>query len=122
ASFLGTRAARVLAPKEAAIGDRLPYLGHLDEMTVITRAGFLMQTIHLRGFPFETASDDELNYRKSVREVLLRGAASSRLALYHHVVRRKVQPQTMAAPNNAFCRQLDNGWKERLSSRNLYQN
>ena len=62
ASFLGTRAARVLAPREAAIGDRLPYLGHLDEMTLLTRHGLLMQTIHLRGFPFETASDDELNY------------------------------------------------------------
>ncbi len=122
ASFLGSRAARVLAPKEAAIGDRLPYLGHLDAETLIMRDGRLMQTIHLRGFPFETASDEELNYRKSVREVLLRGAASSRLALYHHVVRRKVTPQTAAAPKNAFCRQLDTAWKDRLNSRSLYQN
>ena len=38
----------------------------------------------------ETASDDELNYRKAMRETLLRGAASSRLAIYHHVVRRRV--------------------------------
>jgi type IV secretion system protein VirB4 len=122
ASFLGTRGARVLAPREAAIGDRLPYHGHLDGRTLITRDSLLMQTLHLRGFPFETASDEELNYRKSVREVLLRSAASSRLVIYHHVVRRRVQPQTAAAPKNAFCRQLDHAWKDRLSGRNLYQN
>jgi type IV secretion system protein VirB4 len=88
--FFRNRAARTLAPNEAAVGDRLPYLGHLDEVTLQTRDGLLVQTIHLRGFPFETASDDELNYRKAMRETLLRGAASSRLAIYHHVVRRKV--------------------------------
>ena len=52
------------------MGDRLPYLGHLDEVTLKTRDGLLVQTIHLRGFPFETASDDELNYRKAMRETL----------------------------------------------------
>ena len=48
-------------------------------------------------FPSETAPDDELNYRKSVRETLLRGAASSRLAIYHHVVRRRVTPRSTGA-------------------------
>jgi hypothetical protein len=71
--FLRNRAARTLAPNEAAVGDRLPYLGHLDEVTLKTRDGLLVQTIHLRGFPFETSSDDELNYRKAMRETLLRG-------------------------------------------------
>ena len=45
------------------------------------------------GFPFETADTDELNYRKSVRETMLRGVANSRFALYHHIVRR----ETLAA-------------------------
>ena len=80
--FLRNRAARTLAPNEAAVGDRLPYLGHLDEVTLKTRDGLLMQTIHLRGFPFETSSDDELNYRKAMRETLLRGAVAEEL--HHH--------------------------------------
>ena len=92
ATFWSTGSARKLAPKEAAIGDRLPYAGHVDEATVAMRNGLLMQVIHLRGFPYETVSDDELNYRKSVRETLMRGAASPRLALYHHVVRRRTTP------------------------------
>jgi len=121
-TFIGTRAARVLAPREAAIGDRLPYLGHANENTLITRSGQLLQTIHLRGFPFETASDDELNYRKSVREMLLRGAASSRQAIFHHVIRRRVATVPTPPPRNAFCRELDAAWKNRLESRSLYQN
>jgi type IV secretion system protein VirB4 len=120
--FFRNRAARTLAPNEANIGDRLPYAGHLDDVTIKTRDGLLVQTLHLRGFPFETSSDDELNYRKAMRETLLRGVASSRLAIYHHVVRRKVATEFDAAPDNIFCRRLDDAWRARLARRQLYVN
>jgi type IV secretion system protein VirB4 len=94
----------------------------MDEVTLRTRDGLLVQTIHLAGFPFETAPDEELNYRKAVRETLLRGAASSRLAIYHHVVRRRVVPAFPPSPEEPFCAQLDAGWRDRLASRQLYVN
>ena len=97
-------------------------LGHLDEVTLQTRDGLLVQTMHLRGFPFETAPDDELNYRKAIRETVLRGAASSRLAIYHHVVRRARDAGLPDAAGRAFCRRLDAGWRERLARRRLYVN
>ncbi len=121
-NYLTSRTAKLLAAREAAIGDRLPYAGHIDEMTLKTRGGMLLQTIHLQGFPFETASDEELNYRKAVRETLLRSVASSRLAVYHHVVRRRVGIALNAAPDNPFCRRLDDAWKARLARRHLYVN
>ena len=68
------------------------------------------------------AGDDELSYRKAVRETLLRGAASSRLALYHHVVRRQVAPAETASPEDPFCAALDTAWKARLGQRRLYVN
>ena len=83
----------VVAPdpkKEKAAGSKLPYARHVDDATIETRDGRLMQFLHLTGFPFETADTDELNYRKSVRETMLRGVANSRFALYHHIVRREV--------------------------------
>ncbi len=122
AKFMKTRVERVLAPREAAIGERLPYLGHVDNVTLRTRKGLLVQVLQLQGFPFETASDEELNYRKTVRETLLRGAASSRLAIYHHVVRRRVTAEWTQEPVNPFCRHLDSAWKARLAERNLYVN
>jgi type IV secretion system protein VirB4 len=120
--YLTSRAAKTLAPREARIGDRLPYAGHVDPTTVATRDGLLVQVIRLAGFSAETATDDELNYRKQVRETLLRGAASSRLALYHHVIRRRTHPMDLPAPDEPFCARLDAAWKERLAARRLYVN
>jgi len=79
--------------REQAAGGRLPYARHVDDATIETRDGRLLQVLHLAGYPFETADTDELNYRKQVRETMLRGVASSRFALYHHVIRREVSPR-----------------------------
>ncbi len=109
--------------KEQSAGARLPYARHVDDATIETRDGRLMQVLHLRGFAFETADTDELNYRKTVRETMLRGVANSRFALYHHVVRREVQPELDGAEfPDAFSRGLDASWRERLDTRRLYVN
>jgi len=121
-TYLTTGAAKVLAPREASVGDRLTYVAHADEVTLRTREGLLVQTLHLAGFPFETAPDEELNYRKAVRETVLRGAASSRLAIYHHVVRRLVTPTFPTSPEEPFCGTLDARWRDQLASRRLYVN
>lgn len=121
-TYLSTGAAKVLAPREASVGDRLTYLGHIDDVTLRTKDGLLVQTLHLAGFPFETAPDEELNYRKAIRETVLRGAASSRLAVYHHVVRRLVTPGFSSPPEEPFCATLDARWREQLAGRRLYVN
>jgi type IV secretion system protein VirB4 len=113
---------RRLATKEAPIGDRLPYLRHLNEGTVLTRDGLLIQVLRLDGFPFETVDNEELNYRKQVRESLYRGAANSRLALYHHIVRRRVTPELAAEFDDPFCARLDRNWREKLAERRLFVN
>ncbi len=121
-TYLSTGAAKTLAPREASVGARLPYAAHMDEVTLRTRDDLLIQTLHLTGFPFETAPDEELNYRKAIRETLLRGAASSRLAVYHHVVRRKVALDFPPPPEGGFASKLDADWQAKLTSRQLYVN
>jgi len=110
------------AAREAKVADHLPYARHLDEATVVTRDGLLVQVIRLRGFPFETREDEELNYRKQVRETLLRGAANSRLAVYHHIVRRPAHPELAGRPDDPFCTGLDADWRRKLAERRLYIN
>ncbi|AYV49292.1 VirB4 family type IV secretion/conjugal transfer ATPase [Caulobacter flavus] len=110
------------ASKEASAGKRLPYARLLDERTVETRDGLLMQVIHLAGLPFETADSETLNYRKAVRDVMLRGLASSRFAVYHHVVRREARVGTQGAFADGFSARLDAEWSERLAGRKLYVN
>jgi type IV secretion system protein VirB4 len=115
-------ARRARPEREARAGARLPYARHVDDTTLATRDGMLMQVIHLTGLPFETADTDELNYRKALRDGALRALASSRFALYHHVVRREVSPLMEGEYGDAFSRTLDEAWRERLGARKLYVN
>lgn len=109
--------------REQAAGARLPYARHIDDATIETRDGRLLQVLHLKGFPFETADTEELNYRKTVRETMLRGVANSRFALYHHIVRRESQPvMTGEMPGDGFAHTLDAAWRARLGTRKLYVN
>ena len=66
---------------ERFAGDMLPYARHIDDVTLAARDGQQMQIIHLAGFAFETSDTQELNYRKNVRDTVLRGIASSRLTV-----------------------------------------
>jgi type IV secretion system protein VirB4 len=111
-----------MARKEASAGKRLPYRRHLDDRTIETRDGMLIQVIHLAGLPFETADSEELNYRKAVRDVMLRALASSHFAVYHHIIRRQVSAQTQGEFTDVFSQDLDTAWGERLASRKLYVN
>ena len=84
--------------REKAAGAHLPYARHVDDHTIESRDGLLMQTIHLRGLLFETADTDELNYRKALRDAMLQAIGSSRFALYHHVVRRRADAELTSDP------------------------
>src|SRR5919112_6486235 len=81
-----------------------------------------MQVIHLRGLLFETADTEELNYRKRLRDAMLQAIGSSRYALYHHVVRRRIDVGLSEGHPDPFSRQLDSAWRRRLEGKRLYVN
>lgn len=108
--------------REKPVGDHLPYARHVDDHTIETRDGLLMQVIALRGLLFETADTDELNYRKRLRDATLQAIGTSRFALYHHIVRRRVDPVVSARQPDPFSQRLDAAWDARLASRRLYVN
>lgn len=116
-----TSDARVIG-REAAAGVHLPYARHVDATTIETRDGLLMQTIQLNGFLFETADSDELNYRAELRDAILQATGSSRFAIYHHLIRRRVTPSLISEFPDPFSRSLDERWRQRLASKDLYVN
>jgi type IV secretion system protein VirB4 len=116
-----TRDPRVIA-REKPAGAHLPYARQVDDHTIETRDGLLMQTMQLRGLLFETADTEELNYRKQLRDAMLLAIGSSRFALYHHIVRRRVEPAMDARFPDAFSRKLDARWRERMAAKQLYVN
>ncbi len=110
------------AQREKPAGDHLPYAVQCDDHTIETRDGLLLQCIQLRGLLFETADSAEINYRKALRDAVLQSIGSSRFALYHHVIRRKVEVGLDADFPDPFSKDLDRRWRERLAARNLYVN
>jgi type IV secretion system protein VirB4 len=116
-----TRDEKVVA-REKPAGFHLPYARHVDDHTIETRDGLLMQVIHLRGLLFETADTDEINYRKRLRDAMLQSIGSSRFALYHHIVRRRIEVELSADYRDDFSRRLDSVWRARLATKRLYVN
>ncbi len=107
---------------EQPSGKHLPYARHVDDHTIETRDGLLMQFIQVRGFLFETADTDEINYRKQLREAMLRAVGSSRYAVYHHIVRREADASLNAEYPDPFSKQLDEIWRANLAAKRLYIN
>ena len=116
-----TRDPKIIA-REKPVGAHLPYARHVDAHTLETKDGLLCQVIHLRGLLFETADTDELNYRKRLRDAMLQAIGSSHFALYHHIVRRRVDVSLPGTFPDPFSARLDAAWQERLASRRLYVN
>jgi type IV secretion system protein VirB4 len=108
--------------REQSAGSRLPYAHHVNDRVLRLRDGTLMLAIRMRGLLFETAESDELNYRKTLRDAMLRAIGSSRYALYHHIVRRRVQPAAGGDFPDAFSARLDAEWQARLAAKQLYAN
>lgn len=116
-----TRDPKVIA-REAPAGAHLPYARHIDDATIETRDGLLLQTIKLGGLLFETAESSELNYRATLRDAMLRALGSSRFAIYHHVCRRQAEVALDGRFADTFSKRLDQRWRERLGGRQLYVN
>jgi len=113
---------RQAVAREQPAGRHLPYARHVDDHTIETHDGMLIQVIHLSGLLFETADTDEINYRKRLRDAMLQAIGSSRFAVYHHVVRRRVEPDMAGAYPDTFSRALNDAWKNRLAAKQLYVN
>jgi len=116
-----TRDPRIVAREQPA-GVHLPYVRHVDDVTIETRDGLLMRTIRIGGLQFETADTDEINYRTDLRDAMLKAIGSSRFAIYHHVVRRRADAVLDGQFADVFSRTLDGRWRERLAARKMYVN
>ena len=108
--------------RERSAGDHLPYLAQIDDHTILLRDGRLMQVIKLDGLLFETADTNEINYRKALRDAMLQAVGSSRFALYHHIIRRRVEPELQGDFPDPFSADLDQVWSERLQAKHLFVN
>jgi len=108
--------------KEARAGDRLPYARLIDQHTMLLRDGSVMTAIQVPGLLFETEDSAALNAHAAAREVMLRSTLDARFALYHHIIRRRVEIDLEAEFDDALSAHIDARWKQRLGSGSLFIN
>lgn len=123
---------RTTAPKEKiAVNEYgasgfIPFKAHWNDNTVITNNNDLLQVVKISGFSFETADDEDLDIRKSVRNMLFKGMASGQIGLYFHMHRRKEKPYgddyaSVDMPDG-FATYLDRKWVDKHKDRDTYVN
>ncbi|MFN3620769.1 MAG: hypothetical protein ACK4S7_10780, partial [Sphingorhabdus sp.] len=106
-----TASAQKPAKLDPSAGDRLPYAGHVNDHTLMTWTGDLIQMLQIEGIAFETADSETLNQMAAVRDVVMRGIANSNLMLYSHVIRRQVTVGLSGIQPEGFARDLDDAWQ-----------
>lgn len=111
-----------LNPREEDVGRFVPYTHLIDENTIKTKEGYLLQVIKLEGLPFETADQIDLNSRKNVRATLLKGLSNSRFAIYQHTIRRESNGRHDGFFENNFCKELDSAYQDKLSQKRMFIN
>jgi len=77
------------AKQEKSVSHFIPYKAHWNKNTIITKDNSLLQVMKVGGFSFETADDEDLDIRKTVRNSLLKNMSSGNIVLYFHTVRRR---------------------------------
>ncbi len=98
----------------------IPYLCHWNDHSLLTKDHALMQVIKIDGFSFETADDEDVDIRKTIRNSLFKGMATSNLSLYFHIVRRNQK----AYPDDYVCADMPDGFASYLDQKwiNKYKN
>jgi len=92
---------------EVAAGTFVPYSHHLTSSIVATRGGDYLSAWRVGGRSHEAASAEELCGWVADLNNALRGIATAGVALWSHVIRRRVHEYPEGEFENAFCRRLD---------------
>jgi type IV secretion system protein VirB4 len=107
--------------RERHSGLHIPYLAHVSEYIVSTRAGDFVQVFRLGGLGFETTDDSQLNTWHERLNVLWRNLASPHVALWTHVVRDR-ERIAEAQTEPGFGGLLHGRYRRRLSRETLMLN
>lgn len=106
--------------------DFLPYIGHWNDHTILTKNNELVQVIKLGGFSFETADDEDIDIRKNIRNLLLKSIAGGSFALYFHTMRRKESLFAESDPIPEmpcyFATYMEEKWRDHNAQKQTYVN
>ena len=107
---------------ELVVSDMVPYDVHYDDQTVITGEDSLVQVIKIDGLMFDSLTSAQIKLFEERRNTVLRTVASSDLAIYVHVIRRKVVDFPEGQGGTWFSKYFNARLRKRYESRGFYVN
>ena len=108
--------------KEYSAANYVPYYCHWNSTTILTHDFELIRVIKLGGFSFETADDDEVDAKKSLRNGLFKGIAMGTVGLYFHTIRRTQKAFPDGEFPNFFSHFTNEQWRFRHGGKSSFVN
>ncbi len=108
--------------QEAAAATQLPYVAHVAPNLIKTSSGQYLQSLRLGGVSFETVDDVVLNDWHERLNALWRNIASPNLALWTHLIRRRLSGSVALGEANNFAEHLHRRYRRRLADESLMVN
>lgn len=109
------RFVNAIANREVQTSNFIPYLCHYNASTIITKSMDMVSVIKVDGFAFETADDEDVDARKTMRNNLLKGISSTRYAVWMHTLRKKHSAFPEGSFDNRYCQMLNDQWRGKHS-------
>ena len=111
--FKATDKNRSIEKNEKSFSKMVPYTYHYNENTILTKNNEFISVIKLEGFSFQTADDDDIDAKKTLRNNLFKGMAADGLSICVHTIRRKYSAFPEGEFNNIFTEMLNEQWKKK---------
>jgi type IV secretion system protein VirB4 len=114
------------ANREFPESEFIPYKYHWNNHTILTKSDDLLQVIKFGGFSFETADDEDVDIRKSIRNLLLKGIGAGQMGLYFHTIRRRQATFGFNEEGHnmppGFATYVEEEWRDKHKSQQSYVN
>ena len=118
------------ADKEVGASLFIPYLCHYNSYTILTKKKELMQVIKVGGFSFETADDEDVDTKKDMLNMLLKGFQTGGFLLYFHTIRRRAsivsEDVSPLDPNikipQSFSDYVEQEWRKKYATKQAFAN
>ncbi len=107
---------------ERTLADFIPYSCHVSPTTIVTKDGDFLRIWKVDGIAHETSDSEDIQLRMDQLNGLYRSMASNQVAVWTHVVRRKIKDRLESDFDNEFCETLDDKYYDSLTGYRMMAN